>query len=340
MPITLDDTLVIGISSTALFDLSGPDMAYRIARKNLGDELAIERYRKACRETENDSLEPGTGFAVVKALLELNKHGTDPSSPLVQVVVMSRNSPDTGMRILKNIEDKGLDIPRTVFTGGETVTDYLSAYDVDLFLTTSSDDAQLVADGKVCAVAILRDPPEKEEEVTDKVRFAFDGDAVVFGEESEVVYKTEGLDKFLKTEKELEDIPMEPGPFLGFLKKLARLQERLPHKMELSPIRIAIVTARNAPAHIRVIKTLRHWGIYADAAFFMGGIEKTDVLKAFKPHIFFDDQDAHLNKAEHDVASAKVPYPTDSKLGRMVQRGPKTIKKVTKKKKTFSFFNS
>lgn len=188
---------------------------------------------------------------------------------------MSKNSPETGMRVLKNIDRFGLDIPRTILTSGETVTDYLKAYDVDLFLTTSETDAKRVADSNICAVAILKKPPDQSEENTDQVRFAFDGDAVVFGEESEYLYKTEGLDMFLKTEQELEDTPMQPGPFYGFLKKLARLQERLPHKMELSPIRIAIVTARNAPAHIRVIKTLRAWGIYADAAFFMGGIEKT-----------------------------------------------------------------
>lgn len=331
MPISLKDTLVIGISSTALFDLNETDKIYRQARNKLGDDEAITAYRKLMRETENDPLNPGTGMEVVKALLALNKHGNQPNSPLVQVVVMSRNSPETGIRILKNIRSEGLDIPRTVFTGGETVTDYLSAYSVDLFLTTSQEDARKVADSEVCAVALLKKPPNfSEKNSVNQVRLAFDGDAVLFSEESEHVYKTEGLDVFLKSEEEMQDIPMKPGPFADFLKKLALLQDRLPFQMELSPIRIAIVTARNAPAEMRVIKTLRAWGVYADAAFFMGGLDKTDVLRAFRPHIFFDDQDIHLDKASSDVAAGKVPYQTGSKLDCLEKTPPSDNKKSSK----------
>ena len=315
MPISLEDTLVVGISSTALFDLRESDEIFREAQKNLGDAKAIEKYRKYMFDTENDELLPGTGMPVVKALLRLNKFEENSSSPLVQVVVMSRNSPETGIRVLNNIQRNALNIPRTVFTGGETVTDFLEAYDVDLFLTTNKEDAQRVADSRVCAVALLQKPPEEPtEEIIDQVRIAFDGDAVLFDEESELVYKSSGLNKFLEHEKDLKEVPMLEGPYASFLKKLSRLQERLPHKMELSPIRIAIVTARNAPADIRVIKTLRDWGVYADAAFFMGGLEKTAVLKAFKAHIFFDDQDIHLQKASVVVPSGQVPYTSDSKL--------------------------
>jgi len=321
MPISFDDTLVVAISSTALFDLSEADKMYREARKNLGDEEAISKYRKFMFKTEDEPLDDGTGLPVVQALLELNKHEDNPSSPLVQIVVMSRNSPETGIRILNNIQRKGLQIPRTVFTGGETVTDYLSAYNVDLFLTTNKNDAQRVADSRVCAVALLKDPPKDcAEPVLDKVRIAFDGDAVLFSEESELVYKAEGLGPFLEHEREHADDPMDEGPYTSFLKKLSRLQERLPFKMELSPIRIAIVTARNSPADIRVIKTLRAWGVYADAAFFMGGLEKTDVLKAFKPHIFFDDQDVHLKKAANVVPSGRVPYESDSALNKFEKK--------------------
>lgn len=202
MPISLKDTLVIGISSTALFDLSETDKIYREARENLGDEKAIEQYRRVMLESENDPLAAGTGMAVVKALLELNQYSDEPLSPLVQIVVMSRNSPETGMRILNNVRIANLDIPRTVFTGGETVTDYLSAYDVDLFLTTDSKDSQIVADSKVCAVALLKDPPKiNKEDNLEQVRLAFDGDAVLFDEESEHIYKTSGLNEFLENEK-------------------------------------------------------------------------------------------------------------------------------------------
>lgn len=317
MPVTFDDTLVIAISSTALFDLSEPDKMYREARENWGDEKAISTYRDYMLETEDEPLADGTGLPVVRALNQLNKHEENPSSPLVQIVVMSRNSPETGVRILNNIQQKNLDIPRTVFTGGETVTDYLTAYKVDLFLTTNTEDAQKVADSRTCAVALLKDPPKDQvKPEIDSVRIAFDGDAVLFSEESELVYKAQGLGSFLEHEKVHAEEPMDEGPYTSFLKKLSRLQERLPFKMELSPIRIAIVTARNSPADIRVIKTLRSWGVYADAAFFMGGLEKTDVLKAFKPHIFFDDQDVHLKKAANVVPSGRVPYESDSPLNK------------------------
>ena len=330
MPVSFKDTLVVGISSTALFDLRKSDEIFQKARKKLGNDVAIRKYRKHMFNTENDALNAGTGMPVVKALLELNEHGNDNDSPLVQVVVMSKNSPETGVRILKNIRDFDLNIPRTVFTGGETVTDYLSAYDVDLFLTTDVQDGQRVADSRQCAVAILKEPPSSDkEEILDKVRIAFDGDAVLFDEESELVYKAKGLDKFLEHERVHENDPMHEGPYAAFLKKLSRLQDRLPHQMELSPIRIAIVTARNSPADIRVIKTLRHWGVYADAAFFMGGLEKTEVLKAFRPHIFFDDQDVHLKKASSIVPSGQVPYPSDSPLAKKKSK----VKKKGKRKK-------
>jgi len=319
MPISLEDTLVVAVTSTALFNLSEPDGVYREARDNLGDDEAIRQYRKFMFKTENDELRAGTGLPVVEALLKLNSHSEDASSPLVQVVVMSRNSPETGMRILNNIRKMELNIPRTVFTGGETVTDYLEAYDVDLFLTTDPTDAQTVADSNVCAVALLKDLPKNNSDSNDtQVRIAFDGDAVLFDEKSELVYKTSGLPDFLEHERKLEDVPMSEGPYAAFMKKLARLQDRLPFQMELSPIRIAIVTARNSPADIRVIKTLRSWGVYADAVFFMGGLEKTSVLKAYKPHIFFDDQDIHLDKASSDVPSGKVPYNSNSPLAKKV----------------------
>lgn len=240
---------------------------------------------------------------------------------------MSRNSPETGIRVLNNIRKKELQIPRTVFTGGETVTDYLDAYKVDLFLKTDVDDAQTVADSRTCAVALLKEPPKEEAKPTvDSVRIAFDGDAVLFSEKSELVYKAKGLAPFLEHERIHENEPMDEGPYTSFLKKLSRLQERLPFKMELSPIRIAIVTARNSPADIRVIKTLREWGVYADAAFFMGGLDKTDVLRAFKPHIFFDDQDVHLSKAANVVPSAKVPYDSNSPLKNLEQTKTKKSK--------------
>nr|WP_321268141.1 5'-nucleotidase [uncultured Sulfurimonas sp.] len=314
LALNLKDTLVIGISATALFDLSKEDKLFAKEYKN-NPENAIQRYREYMLKNEHLPLNEGIGFPLIKALLNLNKYQKEDDSPLVEVVIMSRNSPDTGVIVLNNIKRFNLNITRSAFSAGESSADYLEAFDVDLFLTTNELDAQKVIDKKVCASAVLSTPPEYKCDIDeDQVRIAFDGDAVLFDESSELVYKSEGLEAFYKSEQNSQDIPMNEGPFASFLKKLARLQERLPMKMELSPVRIALVTARNSPADIRVIKTLRHWGVYVDEAFFLGGIEKSKILKAFKAHIFFDDQDVHLDTSSLVVPCGKVLYPSSSKL--------------------------
>jgi 5'-nucleotidase len=320
MSLNLSDTLVIGISATALFDLKLADAVFRGKFKQDKD-TAIAEYRKYMLEKENDPLEDGTGMPLVKALLDLNKYQPEGEAPLVEVVVMSRNSPETGIRVLQNIRNKQLKISRHAFTGGESVVDYLEAFDVDLFLTTMIKDAQKVIDGKTCAAAILKNPPKNLKNMPEnQVRIAFDGDAVLFDESSEIVYKAEGLDKFFSTEDLQQDQPMLEGPYAALLKKLSRLQERLPFSVESSPVRISIVTARSAPAEMRVIKTLRHWGVYVDEIFFLGGLEKTKVLEAFQPHIFFDDQELHLENASKAVPSGKVPYASSSPLNKSRQK--------------------
>lgn len=314
MSLDLSDALVVGITATALFDLSEADAVFREKFKE-DKETAIAEYRKYMLMEENEPLLDGTGMPLVKALLKLNKHQVKGESPLIDVVVMSRNSPETGMRVLHNIRHRELPVSRHAFTGGESVVDYLEAYDVDLFLTTNIKDAQRVIDEGNCAVAIVKEPPANIEKIPEgQVRIAFDGDAVLFDESSELVYRMKGLQSFHQNEDEKQDIPMDEGPYAALLKKLARLQERLPFSVEYSPVRISIVTARNAPAEMRVIKTLRHWGIYVDEVFFLGGLDKSKVLKAFRPHIFFDDQDLHLEAASRVVPSGKVPYKSDSRL--------------------------
>jgi len=314
MPLDLKDTLVVGISATALFDLTEADKLFKEEYKKNPDS-AIEKYRKYMLQNEEKPLKEGIGFPLVKALFGLNKYQKEGEAPLVEVVVMSRNSPETGIRVLNSIRNIGLNITRSAFTAGESSADYLEAFDVDLFLTTNEEDAQKVIDNRVCAAAVLSIPPEYKCEIPEgQVRIAFDGDAVLFDETSELVYKQDGMKAFHENEKNSQDIPMNEGPFAGFLKKLAKLQERLPMRVEFSPIRIAIVTARNSPADLRVIKTLRHWGVYVDEAFFLGGIEKSKILKSFKAHIFFDDQDVHLKTSSLVVPSGKVLYPTYSPL--------------------------
>jgi len=315
MPFDLSDTLVVGISATALYDMAAVDKKFRETQESDPD-TAIETYRNVMLKRENDPLDKGTGWPLVKALLDLNQYQEENSEkPLVEVVVMSRNSPDTGLRILNTIRHDKLNITRSAFTAGESVADYLDAFDVDLFLTTNVSDAQKVIDTRSCAAAILKTPPMNDTYIANgQVRIAFDGDAVLFSDESELVYRTQGIDEFYLQEDEKQNIPMQEGPYACLLKKLARLQERLPMKIEYSPVRIALITARSSPSELRVIKTLRHWGVYVDEAFFLGGVEKTKVLKAFNPHIFFDDQDIHLNRAANIVPSGKVPYLSESPL--------------------------
>jgi len=310
----LENTLVIGISATALLDLSEADELF--TKEYLKHpEDAIRRYREYMLKNENIPLHEGIGFPLIKALLELNRYQKSGDAPLVEVVVMSRNSPDTGVRVLNTIRKLKLNITRSAFTAGESNADYLEAFDVDLFLTTNESDAQKVIDNRVCACAILSTPPSYKCDIPEgQVRIAFDGDAVLFDESSELVYKNEGIKAFHDNEEKSQDIPMNEGPFATFLKKLAKLQERLPMSMELSPVRIAIVTARNSPSDLRVIKTLRHWGVYVDEAFFLGGIEKSKILQSFKAHIFFDDQDVHLKTSSLVVPSGKVLYPSASGL--------------------------
>jgi 5'-nucleotidase len=315
MPLDLSNTLVIGIASTALFDLTEADTVFK-AKYEQDRDTAIDEYRQYMLKKENDPLADGTGMPLIKALLELNKkyqaHG---ESPLVEVVVMSRNSPETGVCVMNNVRSQKLSISRYAFTGGESVVDYLDAFDVDLFLTTDVSDAQAVIDSGSCAAALVKAPPTEISTIPEgQVRIAFDGDAVIFDESSEIVYKTMGLSGFHENEDVQQDIPMPEGPYASLLLKLAKLQKRLPFRVEFSPIRIAIVTARNAPAEMRVIKTLRHWGVYVDEIFFLGGLDKSKILKAFRPHIFFDDQDLHLDEASRFVPSGKVPYISKSPL--------------------------
>ncbi len=314
MAFNLEKTLVIGISATALFDLSEADTLFNEAMAKDPDH-AIELYRNYMREREETPLEEGIGFPLVKALLGLNSYQQEGDAPLVEVVIMSRNSPDTGIRVLNTIRSMKLGITRSAFTAGESSADYLDAFSVDLFLTTNEDDAQKVIDRGVCASAVLSTPPEYRCDTSDgQVRIAFDGDAVLFNESSELVYKREGIQAFHENEDNEQNTPMGEGPFATFLKKLAALQERLPMRTEFSPVRIAIVTARNSPSEMRVIKTLRHWGVYVDEAFFLGGVEKSNILQAFKAHIFFDDQERHLQSSSLVVPSGKVLYPSHSAL--------------------------
>ncbi len=308
MSLDLSEILVIGVSTRALFNLENENEVYA----NQG----IEAFRKFQLENEEELLEPGAAFCLVQSLLQLNKIA---AKKIVEVVVMSRNSPETGVRVLNSIQKHDLDITRVALTGGEPLAPYIDAYDVDLFLSKDSVDVQTVIDSKKCAAAVLYAPPTVFNPKDTRVKIAFDADAVLFSDESEFRFKTEGMDAFHDYEKEHVNDPLAEGPFAKLLIKLSKIQEHLPTRIEYSPLRLAIVTARNAPSHMRVIKTLRKWNVYVDEVYFLGGLAKDKVLEAFGAHIFFDDQDTHLIGTSKVVPSAKVPYLTSSPLNEVIK---------------------
>lgn len=300
MAYDLSSVLVIGIASRALFDLEDSNRIF--------EEEGLEAYRRYQREHEETPLKKGTAFPLVEALLKLNDTA---GKKIVEVIVMSRNSPDTGLRVFNSVAHYGLPVTRAAFSGGMSLSPYLNAFSVDLFLSKSEEDVQRAIDDGVAA-AVLYAPPEASGDCDDKIRIAFDADAVIFSEASELIYKRDGIEAFLAHEKDNASVPLEAGPFAKLLITLSYLQRHfVPGD---SPVRIAIVTARNSPAHERVIQTLRRWNVDVDEAFFLGGISKDAVLKAFGAHIFFDDQDVHLAEASRVVPSAKVPYKSDSPL--------------------------
>lgn len=303
MPVDFSKILVVGVSSRSLFNLEEEEQIFR--------EQNIRGFREYQLANEEKLLEKGTAFPLIEALLKLNTHV---DKPIVEVVVMSRNSPETGVRVLKAIEHYKLPITRLAFSGGEPLAPFIDAFNVDLFLSRDESDVQRIIDTAHCATALIYDPPENFEPETDRVKFAFDADAVVFSEESEQIYTEQGIEAFHKHEKENEDVPMNDGPFAVLLRKLSDIQDYLPVEKELSPLRIAIVTARNAPSHMRVIKTLRKWNVYVDEAYFMGGLPKAKVLEAFGAHIFFDDQHTHLSDSSKKIPCGRVLYKSNSVL--------------------------
>jgi len=306
MPLDFSNTLVVGIASTALFDLADADRVFR--------EEGMTAYRKYMLAKEEQVLDAGTAFPLAEALLSLNRHTPEGEMPLAEVVVMSRNSPETGVAVMSSVRAHSLPITRFAFTGGEPLAPFASAFGLDLFLSRSEADVQAVVDDRSCAAAQLYPPPGGKPPPSDQLRIAFDADAVLFSDESELLYKREGLPAFHANEDSSSHIPMPEGPFAAFLKKLAQLQRRLPEQVEYTDVRLSIVTARNAPAETRVITTLRAWDVYVDAAFFLGGLSKDRVLAALRPHIFFDDQEVHALPASTLVPAGKVPYASSSEL--------------------------
>ena len=282
--------LVIAISSRALFNL---DHSHKIFK-----EEGIEAYAKHQQENENAVLAPGVGFTLVKKLLKLNSKKTP-----IDVILLSRNSADTGLRIFNSIEHYGLNISRAAFTRGESTHPFVGAFKADLFLSSNYHDVQKALQSGFAAASIVESKSDNFHPY--QLRIAFDGDAVIFSDESEKIFQEQGLKAFQENEILSENVELKAGPFKSFLVSLQKIQSTFPE--ENNPIRTALVTARSAPSHKRVIHTMREWGIRIDESFFLGGLDKGIFLREFAADIFFDDQQQHCNSASKYVPTGHVP---------------------------------
>lgn len=294
--ITDKQKLVVAISSRALFDLE--------ASHQMFIEKGVEAYCQYQIEHENEPLKPGVAFPLVKKLLNLNM--LNEPRERVEVILLSRNSADTGLRVFNSIQEHKLPITRAAFTNGSSPFRYVKPFGADVFLSSDPNDVAATLDAGFAGATMLPSNPKAASAHHDKLCIAFDGDAVVFSDEAEQVYKEQGLIEFSKHEVKSAKKPLPGGPFKNMLAALHRIQAEFP--ADDSPIRTALVTARSAPAHERVIRTLRAWDIRIDEAVFLGGLPKGEFLKTFGADIFFDDQQGHCDSARQHVPTGHVPH--------------------------------
>lgn len=287
--------MVVAISSRALFDLEESHVLF--------ETQGVEAYCRYQIERENEVLKPGVAFPLVKKLLALNELGV--ARERVEVILLSRNSADTGLRVFNSIQEHKLPITRAAFTNGGSPFKYVEPFGADVFLSTDPEDVSNTLEAGVAAATMLPSNSKKTSESQPKLCIAFDGDAVIFSDEAELVYQEKGLVEFAKHEVLAAKKPLPGGPFRNMLASLHSIQSEF--SIEDSPIRTAIITARSAPAHERVIRTLRAWNIRIDEAVFLGGLPKGEFLKTFGADIFFDDQEGHCESAREHVPTGHVP---------------------------------
>lgn len=290
MAASISHKLRIGISSRALFNLDESNHVF--------ETRGLEEYAQYQIDHENDILAPGVAFNLVHKLLKLNQHGD-----FVEVILLSRNSADTGLRIFNSITHYELNITRAAFTGGQSPYRYVQAFGSHLFLSANHNDVVDALNAGCAAATIL--PSSGSSATHEELRIAFDGDAVIFSDEAERIFQQQGLEAFSKNEQASANTPLPGGPFKGFLNALQNIQKHFSRSD--CPIHTALITARQAPAHERVIRTLRSWDIRLDEALFLGGLSKSEFLKAFGADIFFDDQQKHCQDAREHVTTAHVP---------------------------------
>jgi len=295
--------LVIAVASSALFNLTDSNSVF--------EDKGEEEYRAYQKQKVNETFPKGVAFPFIRRFLNINN--SYPDSMPVEVVLLSRNDPDTGQRVFNSIKTYGLDISRAGFLSGKSPYKYIPAFNVSLFLSANESDVRIAIEAGYPAGTVL--PSDFEDDENDReLRVAFDFDGVVADDEAEAVYQAnESLDKFVSHEADYCEVPHNPGPLGDLFKKLSFLQKVEIKREKEEPgyeriLRTAIVTARSAPSHKRVITTLNHWGVSPDETFFLGGIEKQRILRVMKPHIFFDDQLRHITSTAGNIPSVHIPF--------------------------------
>ena len=293
MAYTVEGKLVVAISSRALFDFEEENRVFEEQGERAYIELQLSRLEIPARR--------GVAFPLVKKLLAFNSG----EAQRVEVVILSKNDPVSGMRVFRSADHEGLKLERGVFTRGRSPFRYLDALKANLFLSANEQDVMSALDAKFPAARVVPESAQAAGRHADEVRIAFDGDAVLFSDEAERVYQKDGLDAFTRHETVHALRPLPPGPFKPLLEALHRLQSEKNSSMK---IRTALVTARSAPAHERAVRTLMDWNIAVDEALFLGGLDKGEFLRAFEPDFYFDDQRGHVESAQKHVATGHVPF--------------------------------
>lgn len=302
-PYELAHRLVVGVASSALFDLADSDRVFR--------ESGEQAYRTHQQENLDTTLHPGVAFPFIRRLLSLNDLA-EPDDPLVEAIVMSRNDPDTGLRVMRSVQAHGLPISRAIFTQGRSPHRFMPALGMSLFLSANRDDVREAVGSGLPAGHVLG--PVAEDDADDReLRIAFDFDGVLATDESERVYQAGGIEEFRAYEVANADVPHAPGPLKDFLAAVNRIQQREEDERRKnadyrSRVHVSIVTARNAPAHERAVRSLQKWGLRVNDAFFLGGIDKGAIMAVLRPHLFFDDQETHLASTARTTPSVHVPF--------------------------------
>ncbi|WP_138945659.1 5'-nucleotidase [Plantibacter sp. M259] len=303
MPYELGQRLVIGIASSALFDLSESDAYFRAN----GEDL----YRQYQAQRIEETLAPGVAFGFIRKLLGLND--LRPDDPVVEVIVLSQNDPSTGLRVMRSIESHGLLISRAIFTQGEAPYEYIGALSMSLFLSGREQSVRDAMSAGFPAGLVIESVGRTRDD-DDIVRVALDFDGVIASDESERVFQgSGGLAAYHQNEIDKRTVPLERGPLAEFLRDLNMIQAIERTRLVVDPeyrlrLRVSIVTARNAPAHERAVHTLEEWGVTVNDAFFLGGIDKGTILEVMRPDIYFDDQQGHLESTSKHAASVHIPY--------------------------------